>query len=544
MSSVLQSLPLLAVLLPAALLLACLCRPVRRAMPGLLWLAPLPALAAAIFARSTVPLVLDWPPYRLALAFDAPGAMLLGTSALLWSAAGFFCAGFFRGTPHREKFAVCWLLTLTGCLGIFLAADIGLFLFFYALVSLPAYGMITHDGSASSHRAGSAYIGFALVGEGVLLLAFVLLVANVSGGNLRIADLVAALPTAPNRGVILALLIVGFGMKMALLPLHVWLPLAHAAAPMPASAVLSGAVVKVGVIGMIRFLPFETALAAWGAGVATVGLLTAFSGVAIGITQSNPKSVLAYSSMSQMGFIATVLGMGLAAGDAGVAKVAAFYAAHHVIVKGALFLAIGVASASGRVPRFVLWPAALIALGLAGLPLTGGALAKLAAKGPLGYGTVATLATWSAAGTALIMLHFLHRLSRVANADASKSAPLGLLGPWLVLAIAAVAVPWAMLPLSGIGSVAEVLDPKALWKVLWPLLVGGALSVALRRWGKNLPQIPNGDIAALGRAVSRPALALSKVTERADDFVKQWPVAVVSLLVLVVLLVATAISGS
>jgi formate hydrogenlyase subunit 3/multisubunit Na+/H+ antiporter MnhD subunit len=539
MNSVLQILPLLAVLLPAALLLACLCGPVRRAMPGLLWLAPLPALAAAIFARGTSPLVLDWPPYRLILALDAPGAMLLGTSALLWIAAGAFCATFFRGTPLREKFAVCWLLTLTGCLGIFLAADLGLFLFFYALVSLPAYGMITHDGTASSRRAGSMYIGFALVGEGVLLLAFVLLVANVSGGNLRITDVVAALPTAPNRSVILALLIVGFGMKMALLPLHVWLPLAHAAAPMPASAVLSGAVVKVGVIGLIRFLPFETALPAWGTGLAVVGLLTAFFGVAIGITQSNPKSMLAYSSVSQMGFLAAVLGMGVAAGDAEVANVAAFYAAHHVIVKGALFLAIGVASASGRVPRFVIWPAAVIGLGLAGLPLTGGALAKFAAKGPLGYGTIATLATWSAAGTALLMLHFLQRLARTANADAHKSAPFGLVGPWLVLVVAAVAVPWAIFPLSGIASVEDVLDPKALWKALGPLLVGGVLAIALRRFGKKLPQIPNGDIAALGGTVSRAAAPIGKALERADDRLKQWPVAGLSLVVLVILLVVT-----
>ena len=88
---------------------------------------------------------------------------------------------------------------------------------------------------------------------------------------------------------------------MGLVPLHVWLPLAHPAAPMPASAVLSGAIIKAGVIGLIRFLPFDGALPDWGAVLTAVGLLTAFYGVAVGITQANPKTVLAYSSVSQMG---------------------------------------------------------------------------------------------------------------------------------------------------------------------------------------------------------------------------------------------------
>ena len=85
------------------------------------------------------------------------------------------------------------------------------------------------------------------------------------------------------------------------------------------------------------------------------------------MTQANPKTVLAYSSVSQMGLLAAVLGMGLAAGDGAGTDAAAFYAMHHVLVKGGLFLAIGVAAA-GRRRRWwpVLLPAAVLALGLAG----------------------------------------------------------------------------------------------------------------------------------------------------------------------------------
>jgi formate hydrogenlyase subunit 3/multisubunit Na+/H+ antiporter MnhD subunit len=96
--------------------------------------------------------------------------------------------------------------------------------------------------------------------------------------------------------------------------------------------------VKAGVIGLIRFLPFDSELPGWGEALAAAGLFSAFYGVAVGITQPNPKAVLAYSSVSQMGLLAAVLGMGVAAGDSGVPHAAAFYATNHILVKGGLFL--------------------------------------------------------------------------------------------------------------------------------------------------------------------------------------------------------------
>ena len=132
---------------------------------------------------------------------------------------------------------------------------------------------------------------------------------------------------------------------------------------------LSGAAVKAGVIGFIRFLPFEVALPGWGETLAAGGLVSAFYGVAIGITQSNPKTVLAYSSVSQMGLLATVLGMGLAAGDATVPIAATFYAVHHILARGGLFLALVLAHRPGaRGYRMVLVPAAVV--GTSGLAVS------------------------------------------------------------------------------------------------------------------------------------------------------------------------------
>ena len=96
----------------------------------------------------------------------------------------------------------------------------------------------------------------------------------------------------------------------------------------------------------------------------------------------------------------------------------------------------------------VLAPGTVIALGLAGLPLTGGALAKLAVKDPLGYGIAGTLAMLSAAGTALLMTHFLSRLAATADHAPKKPAPVGLFAPWLATALLCLIVPWASVTLT------------------------------------------------------------------------------------------------
>jgi formate hydrogenlyase subunit 3/multisubunit Na+/H+ antiporter MnhD subunit len=362
----------------------------------------------------------------MSLRLDLPGALILAVVSLMWIVVG---AATFSGEARKpnERFAVSWLLTLTGSLGVFVAADLLTFYLLYALVSIPAYELIVRDGSPSSTRAGGVYMAFTILGEALLIMAFVLLAAGEPNGSLRICDVMAALPGSPWRDGAIALVIAAFGMKMALAPLNGWMPLAYRAAPIPAAAVLSGAAVKAGVIGLIRFLPFAAPLQGWGDALAAIGFISAFYGVAIGITQQNPKTILAYSSISQMGVIAAVIGMALASGDSGAPSEVAFYAANHVLAKGALFLAVGVAAATDL--RRDGWPpilAAVLALSLAGLPLTGGALAKLAVKGPLGDGVAASLANISAAGSAMLMLHFLMHLPGTESRNEEPQTPASI----------------------------------------------------------------------------------------------------------------------
>src|SRR5215472_13839716 len=201
-----------------------------------------------------------------------------------WPAA--YASADLRGDPNAGRFAEWWLLTLAGSLGVFIAVDLVSFYLTYSVVSLAAWGLIVHDGTAASRRAGIIYVALAVLGEAFLLMAFVFMATAISDGSLAISDAVAALPTSPSRGAAMTLLILGFGLKIGLPPGHIWMPLAYTAAPIPAAAALGGAAVKAGVIGLIRFLPLGVAMPQWGEALAAAGLFSAIYGVIVGITQA------------------------------------------------------------------------------------------------------------------------------------------------------------------------------------------------------------------------------------------------------------------
>ncbi len=528
-------------IVPLLFLAACLSGGLRAQALALQWLAPVPALIAAILAIAGGPFAVASPALRMSLRLDLPGGLLLAVASLLWIVVG---AATFSGEGRgvSERFAISWLLTMTGSLGVFIAADLLTFYLVYALVSIPAYELIVRDGAPSSTRAGGVYMAFTILGEALLLMAFALLAAGEPNGSLRIGDVMAALLTSPWRDGAIALVIAGFGMKMALAPLNGWMPLTYTAAPIPAAAVLSGAAVKAGVIALIRFLPFAAPMQGWGEALVVIGFVSAFYGVAIGITQQNPKTVLSYSSISQMGVIAAVIGMALASGDASAPSKIAFYAANHVLVKGALFLAVGVAAATDvRRNRWPLVLTGVLALSLAGLPFTGGALAKLAVKGPLGDGIAASLANFSAAGSALLMLHFLMRLARMEPREEAAETPSFIVRFWPAIALGAILIPWLLYP--AVGELSESVTFAKLWDGLWPIIIGAALALALRRWGVNLPRVPEGDTVVAAEAAFKASFALSGFFESLDARLRQWPAASLALLTIALVLAAMAAYG-
>jgi hypothetical protein len=190
-----------------------------------------------------------------------------------------------------------------------------------------------------------------------------------------------------------------------------------------------------------------------------------------------------------------------------------------------------------------LLPTAILALSLAGLPFTGVALAKIAVKAPLGSGLVGAIATLSAAGSALLMLHFVCRLGGTAVRPGTQVPPARLVVPWLAALVASAAVPWGLYAWLGIGTLAYAVSPAALWAASWPVALGGLLAVGLARWETLLPRIPPGDVIAFAEGAGLAAGAVGSRMERADAVLRRWPVAGVSLLALVLVLGLAMFAG-
>ena len=444
----------------------------RARAPWLLPLAPLPALG---FALAGAPGTAVLPDLLLGVELAAVpgGALLLGMTAVVWVVAGWHAALTLEPGPRAGILSGFWCLALAGNLGVFLAADIVTFYLAFATVSLAAWALVVHDRTPAALAAGRFYILLAVIGEAALLAG--LLIGASAAQDLSIATLRETLPDAPFGQLAMVMLVLGFGIKAGMVPLHQWLPLAHPVAPVPGSAVLSGAIVKAGLIGVILFLPAQGGVAAV---LLAAGLFGAFAAAARGLFVTSPKTVLAYSTVSQMGLLLALFGAGSGA--------LAYYATHHGLAKAALFLSVGVlagARTKGQ-RRATLAVAGLAALSVAGLPLLGGALAKLGAKP--GLGDAMTLAvTLTGVTTTLILAWFLTLLAR--SAPKPEAAPWPPLFAGLALLVAlALILPWALWPGQTALPLAYPLGLANLLDGLWPVLIGLALLPLLLR-------LPPGD---------------------------------------------------
>jgi hydrogenase-4 component B len=307
----------------------------------------------------------------------------------------------------------------------------------------------------------------------------------------------------------------------------------------------------------MQFLPHGEAFAVWGYALIVMGLASAYVAVLLGLTQGNAKAVLAYSTISQMGLVIAVIGAGVAAEDPLPALLAAsLYAAHHGLAKGALFLGVGVVAATGRAALpLVIGAIILVALSVAGFPLTGGALAKGAIKGPLDIGVAATLLTLSATGTALLLTRYILLLTRNPADDPNARAEPLLVVPFLACALAALVLPWLIFPeFSGLSR-GYVLTWSTLWGAAWPIALAGLIAYAAIRFRMRPPNVPEGDLAVPMERAATAAVAGSRrgarqlreaaemdyarmlrgmvVTDRIEALFTRWSMAGLALLALV-----------
>jgi formate hydrogenlyase subunit 3/multisubunit Na+/H+ antiporter MnhD subunit len=485
--------------------------------------AALPALLAAI--PGVEQYEYTWMLFGGMLGLDHIAVVMLPVTAGLWLAAGIFAQHYLAPGMRRDVFFGWFLLALSGNLLLLVALDAMAFYLGFALMSFAAYGLVVHDGDARARHAGRYYITLVVIGE-VCVISALMLLATRGTTDFPTMRAMFVGEDLSRFNLVVGLLLAGFGIKAGIFGLHFWLPLAHPVAPAPASAVLSGAMIKAGLIGWMRLLPLgELAMPYWGMGLAALGLFTAYYGALAGLAQRESKAVLAYSSVSQMGVMTVAIGLGLAYPAQWTVLSAAvlIYMAHHALVKGGLFIGAGLvrrplAPAAARLAAVVL---CLGALALAGAPLTGGLVAKLALKDSAALiaapwsAMLPALLALSSALTALLMLRFLWLAWPRVDVTA-VALPVGLLGSWLVLFLAWLAVPWM---LAGPALRYDAFGLPAAWSAAWPVALAGLLGWLLfhgHRTGRlgPMPRVPPGDLGMpLERALLSAGQAVRRVLE-------------------------------
>ncbi len=454
-------------------------------------LAALPALLAAVLVPAGTAFEIPWLLLGLNLRLDPVGATFLLFTAVMWLFAGLYASLTMAEDPRLGRFGIFFLLACAGNLLLIVAADIVAFYLGFALMGLAATGLIAHRRSQRVRRAAGIYLAWTLVGEMALFSAVVLLAQGMD--SLHFSDLESQ--TIPDAAT--ALLLFGFGIKLALPGLHVWLPLAYPAAPAAAAAVLSGPMISAGLLGWLRFLPPDNLSGSgWGESLLAIGVVGTALGVLAGLLQRDPRSVLAYSSIAKMGLITSVFGIALAQPHAapGIGAALVVFTMHHLMLKGSLFLGIGEWQRNGGRP-WLIATLGILTLALIGAPFTSGAGAKLLmSEATTGTGfDLALLFGFSTLGTVFLMARFLW-LIRLRPLTAAAGPDLASM-VWLALSAIAILLPLMQPPLpwssSGLGTIAAGLGITAFY------LLGR------RRASFRSPTVPPGDLLHIIREARR-----------------------------------------
>jgi hydrogenase-4 component B len=348
------------------------------------------ALAALGNAPETAVLPLGLPDLPFHLRLDALGAFFLILLGSATAAVSLFSSGYFRAGAGTLPGLICFQYhAFVAAMAVVLIADDAyLFMVAWETMALASFFLVTTDHRIPEiRRAGLLYLVIAHVGAIGILLCFGVLQGGRGDYTFDGMRAVALTGAWPSVAFFLALF--GFGAKAGLLPLHIWLPEAHPAAPSPVSALMSGVMLKTAIYGLLRvtFDLLHVQLWWWGTIALALGLLTALFGVIFAAAQSDMKRLLAYSSIENIGIIVAGIGLAILFDAnakpllAGIALTAVLYhSLNHAFFKTLLFLATGsvlhatrersLGKLGGLIHRmpWVAWLALVGTLAMAGLP--------------------------------------------------------------------------------------------------------------------------------------------------------------------------------
>ncbi len=284
----------------------------------------------------------------MGLHFAADGFRCLMTviAAIGWFEATLMLREYFAHSRFRNRYYAFWLLTLTGTVGVFLSADLFTTFVFFEIMSFASWVMVIHTEKPDAMKAAETYLAVAVIGGLATLMGIFMLYHLL--GTLEIDGLYEAAAAVENTGYLWAaglLTLVGFAAKAGSFPLHIWLPTAHPAAPAPASAVLSGVIIKTGVFGILvlstQVFRYDYT---WGMLMLFLGVITMVLGAVLAVFSVDLKRTFACSSVSQIGFILTGIAMQCLLGHHNALAVdgTLLHIVNHASVKLILFPAAGV----------------------------------------------------------------------------------------------------------------------------------------------------------------------------------------------------------
>lgn len=327
----------------------------------------------------------------IAFAVDGPSVLFSTLALIVMVCAGFFSFAYMKREQNEKRYYGFCLIVFGILNALCFAGNLITFYLFFELLTLSSVPLVLHNGSREAVMAGLKYLFYSLCGAYMALFGIYFIcrysdtLTFTAGGVLRTAD-----PSA--RGLLLVIamvMILGFGVKAGMFPMHAWLPAAHPAAPAPASAALSAVIVKAGVLALIRtvyyifgadFLRGTWVQTAW----LTLTLITVFMGSMLAYREPVLKKRLAYSTVSQLSYIL----FGLAAMNVQSVTGSLLHVLAHGLSKATLFLCAGaVIYTTGRTRAdelrgigkempLTMWCYTIVSLGLIGIPPTGGFVSK------------------------------------------------------------------------------------------------------------------------------------------------------------------------
>ncbi|MCR5294668.1 MAG: complex I subunit 5 family protein [Lachnospiraceae bacterium] len=363
------------------------------AVLGLIFALLLPVLKPAL----TIPGIFV---YGLHFTTDGFRCAYSIVTAVMWAGTTVFAKEYFA--HERENLNRYWLfvlMTLGATQGVMLSADLMTAFIFFEILSFTSFTWVIHEETPEAIRAGYTYLFIAVIGGLILFMGLILI--DQAAGTLLFSGLKAAAAAAEKKGMLFAggiCVLIGFGAKAGMFPVHVWLPKAHPVAPSPASALLSGILTKVGIYGILMLsLNALFSDVVFGGIVLTLGLITMFLGALLALFSVNLKRTLACSSMSQVGFILTGIGtwllfsaMGHGEGEGAALALsgAMLHMVNHSLIKLVLFMCAGVVVMNlhaldlnairgyGRNKQLFKLAFGLGALGISGVPFFNGYISK------------------------------------------------------------------------------------------------------------------------------------------------------------------------